>query len=302
MTTKCMIGLSAGFLAMAALPASAQQVSQQPVQTSERHVNDLPGPIQGLTEMQDAGRLLFLVTDENGDGQISQKEAVDAANLSVGGMFFSADANGDGTLSKEEIDQARNQFLNPKPWLRYIVQSVRAAQKGSPGNATPIQGVVAILDTNNDQQYQAAEVRQLVQTTVESAFATIDINRDGQLTPAELNAGVTTAGQMVADAAFQNADADNNGQVSQAEFDKAIVEPANIAFKVADLNHDGQISKNESETIRQVLASKIRMINFPEPSNSPRNTLNRVLGTSNTPKANTSPSTTTNPTAPQPPQ
>ena len=82
------------------------------------------------------------------------------------------------------------------------------------------------------------------------------------------------AGQIV----FQQADTDNNGQISQAEFEKAVIEPSRVAFQVLDLNHDGQISQQEAETARQVLTSKLRMLNVPEAPNSPRNMINSALG------------------------
>lgn len=298
MMIKHVIGKATFALAFASIPAFAQQAVQQPV---ERHPVDLPGPMETLTEMQDAGRFAFMAADENGDGQISQKEAVDAANLSVGGFFFRADANGDGTLSQEEAKQARESFLSGKPWLRYFVTSARNAKAQADGSATqsPMQAIAGILDTNNDKQLQATELRQVVQTTVEAGFTTADTNRDGQLNPAELNAAATSASRAVAQAEFQQADADKNGQISEAEFEKAIVEPSKIVFKVIDLNHDGQISEQEAQTLRQLLASKIQLLNFPEPANSPRNTVNRVLGTSTQPAATAQPAAPTTPAAPR---
>ncbi len=76
---------------------------------------DIPGPIDSLSDLQDTGRMLFKMADENNDGQISQKEAVDAGNLLVGGFFFRADANGDGVLSRDEVRQARDSFLADHP-------------------------------------------------------------------------------------------------------------------------------------------------------------------------------------------
>ena len=63
---------------------------------------DVPGPIDSLQDLQDTGRMIFKLVDENNDGQISQKEAVDAGNLAVGGLFFRADANGDGVVTQDE--------------------------------------------------------------------------------------------------------------------------------------------------------------------------------------------------------
>jgi Ca2+-binding EF-hand superfamily protein len=271
-------------LALASSPARAQ---------ADRKPGDLPGPIDSLMDLQDTGRMVFKIADENNDGQISQKEATDALNHVVGGFFFQADKNGDGVLSQDEARQSREEFLATKPWLRYVVETARAAKPqpntaGQPApntNSKPAAALEAILDTNNDKQLQASEVRQAVTTAVQGFFAQADTNRDNQLSPSELNASVTGIARTAAQAAFQQADADNNGQISQAEFEKAIVEPARVAFRVLDLNHDGQISQQEAQTARQVVASRIRMLNMPEPANSPRNTVNSALG---------------NPTQPQP--
>ena len=65
-----------GLVAMAGT-ASAQQA-------------DTPGPIDSLQDLQDTGKILFKLVDENNDGQISQKEATDAANLAVGRRLSSS--------------------------------------------------------------------------------------------------------------------------------------------------------------------------------------------------------------------
>jgi len=44
---------------------------------SAQITKDVPGPIDSLQDLQDTGRMLFKLVDENNDGQISQKEAVD---------------------------------------------------------------------------------------------------------------------------------------------------------------------------------------------------------------------------------
>jgi len=234
---------------------------------------DLPGPIDSLKDLQDTGPMLFKIADENNDGQISQKEAIDAGNGMVGGFFFRADTDGDGTLSKEELKQARNRILAQKPMLRVIAQRARSAQndeqKTQAENAK--RNVMSLLDSNNDDQIQANEVRTLVQTSVQSLFAAADTNRDGQINPSEVNAAIVGAARAAAQAAFQKADSDGNGQLSQAEFDKAIVEPANAAFKILDANNDGQISPQEAQAATRLVSDRLRMLVVPEPENSPRN-------------------------------
>jgi Ca2+-binding EF-hand superfamily protein len=278
MKTILMSGLAVAAFALAGLPVGAQQApAQKP--------GDMPGPIDSVQDLQDTGKMIFKLADENNDGQISQKEAIDAGNVVVGGFFFRADQNGDGVLSQEEGKQATDAFFATKPWLKYVVDTAKTAKSQERGNTADNQNkqnvagnLLAVLDTNNDKQLQASELRQAVQTTIQGTFATADTNRDGQLTPAELNAAIAGAGRQVAQAAFQQADTDNNGQISQAEFEKAILEPARVAFKVADLNHDGQISREEAQTARQVLVTKLRALRVPEPSNSPRNVINTAIG------------------------
>ncbi|MHC5537122.1 EF-hand domain-containing protein [Singulisphaera rosea] len=234
---------------------------------------DIPGPIDSLQDLQDTGKMVFKLADENNDGQVSQKEATDAGNLLVGGVFFRADANGDGVLSKEELTQARDSVLAQKPILKFVVQKAKAANPAQANAATAnvAQGAMSLLDSNNDGQIQANELRQLVQTSVQGVYAAADTNRDGQMSPMEVNAAVTGLIRSVAQATFRAADADGNGQLSQAEYDKAIVGPANAVFNVLDANGDGQISEQEAQSAQRIVANQIQMLQVPEPANSPRN-------------------------------
>jgi Ca2+-binding EF-hand superfamily protein len=281
MKMRWMFGVNALVIGLWAVPVLAQA-------PAEHRQGDLPGPIDNLSDLQDTGRMLFKLADENNDGQISQKEAVDAGNLLVGGFFFRADQNGDGVLSPDEARQAREAFLSTKPWLRYAIETgkVQLQKDGvtrNSNNKNLLASLAGTFDTNNDKQLQASELRQAVQTAIQGGFATADANRDGQLSPAEVNAAIAGIGRQVAQASFQQADTDNNGQISQAEFLKAIEEPARVAFAVMDLNHDGQLSPQEAQTARQVVASKLRQLNVPEPSNSPRNRINSALGSQTQP-------------------
>src|SRR6059036_3664626 len=106
--------------------------------TATAQTRDVPGPIDSLQDLQDTGRMIFKVVDENNDGQISQKEAVDAANMAVGGLFFRADANGDGVVTQDEARAARDNMLAQKPMVRFLIgraQSVRPAGGATPGAA-----------------------------------------------------------------------------------------------------------------------------------------------------------------------
>lgn len=239
---------------------------------------DAPGPIDSLQDLQDTGKMVFKLADENNDGQISQKEAIDAGNLAVGGFFFRADANGDGVLSKDEAKQARDQFMAQNPLLRVVLAknpNIRAAANGNVPAGTPAgnaaQAFETLLDANNDGQLQASEVRAMVQTTVTALYATADTDRSGGLNPTEVNAAMIGMAKAAAQAAFQAADLDRNGQLSQAEFDKAIIEPAHAVFRTIDANNDGQISQDEAQSAERAIASQVRMFRVPEPANSASN-------------------------------
>jgi Ca2+-binding EF-hand superfamily protein len=233
---------------------------------------DLPGPIDSLQDLKDTGKLCFKLADQNNDGLISQKEALDSANLLVGGFFFRADANGDGTVSKEEARQARDSFLKQRPLLslvleRAIPKARDAAAAANALSANPIKMVGLLLDANNDRQLQATEVRKAVQTAVQGFYETADTNRDGQLSPSELNAAMAGMARSIVQSAVQAADADHNGSLSQAEYDKAIQAPADMLFHVLDANGDGQLSPEEAQEARRMLWRQVKMLGMPD---SPR--------------------------------
>jgi len=246
---------------------------------------DLPGPIDSLSDLQDTAKMAFKLADANNDGLISQKEAVDAGNLLVGGFFFRADANGDGKVSKEEADQARENLLNQRPLLRFVFQRTEqeTAQQGQKANIDQArQNIMNAVDSNHDGSLDATELRQAVQTGVQSLFLTADRSGDGQLDPSELNGAVIEVGRAGLQAAFQTADADKNGAVSREEFDKAIVNPANVVFRVIDANNDGQITNEELRTGIQVLARELKSLKVPEPTNSIPNQIKNAVETTPT--------------------
>jgi Ca2+-binding EF-hand superfamily protein len=227
-----------------------------------------------LDDLEMTGKILFKVADENNDGQISQKEADDAANLMVGGFFFRADTNGDGVLSKEEAKQAGDAFLAQHPLLKVLVDKNRGVQPSAGNaNASPTAMLDSFVDTNHDGNYQASEVRQAVATVVAAFYASADTNRDGFLSPTELNASIVGMANAAEQAAFTMADTDHNGQISVAEFDKAIIEPANAVFRAIDLNNDGQISQQEAQQARDAIMAQVRMLRVPTASNSPKTLL-----------------------------
>jgi Ca2+-binding EF-hand superfamily protein len=259
--TKALGVLGLGLVAMSGT-ASAQR-------------SDLPGPIDSLTDLQDTGRMVFKLVDENNDGQISQKEAVDAGNLAVGGLFFRADANGDGTVTKAEADQARDSLLAQKPMVRFLIDRVQATKPaGATAGTNPAVVFMGLVDANNDGNLQSTEVRQAVQTAVQGLFAAADTNRDGMMSPVEVNAAIAGAFKAAQKASFAAADTDNNGQISQAEFNKALTDPANATFKILDANNDGQLSPQELQQAARIIETQVRRTILPEAPNSARNLIN----------------------------
>jgi len=226
--------------------------------------------MEAVRLIQNVGRTMFMAADINHDGLLSQREATDANNTLVGGFFFHADRDGNGVVTQEEAKAVQESFLNQNPWVRRIVETIEKQQK-SPRESNmpdPIQSFTVLLDTNNDKQIQASEVRELVQTTTQSIFAAADTNRDGQMSPSEINAALAGAARSAAQFGFQQADLDGNGSLSRSEYDKAIIDPAEIVFQLLDLDHNGQISQQEAQQTERTIIQQVRMFQLPEPSNS----------------------------------
>ena len=229
----------------------------------------LPGPIDSISDLQDTAKIVFKLADTNNDDQISQKEAIDAGNLLVGGFFFRADTNGDGVLTEQEAQQARETLFAQQPLLRFVVEQGQADERsaGQSGpecaadrggddqrsqarsrrtwRADPMRTIDNLLDTNHDQKIEATELRQAVQTGVSTLFMMADTNQDGQLSPYELNAAVGEIAKSAVQSVFQAADLDRNNMLSMDEYDKALVEPAHAVFRVLDANADNQLSLQE---------------------------------------------------------
>ena len=255
----CRIAVGAGLLSM--LLAGGARAEDK----------DLPGPIHSIGDLQDVGKLLFKLADTNNDNRISQKEAIDAGNWLAGAFFFRADTNGDGVVTPDEARAAREALFNQRPLLRFIFQRAQAAineQAGAGAVKQEKMNLMNVLDTNHDGNLSASELRQAVQTTVQSLFLTADRNGDGQLDPAEVNQAVVDLGRTAVQTAFNAADTDKNGAVSQAEFDKAIMTPAHVLFKIFDANNDGQISPEEMRSGMQILVQELRSMQVPEAPNS----------------------------------
>jgi Ca2+-binding EF-hand superfamily protein len=239
--------------------------------TASAQSREASGPLNRLEELQEHGRILFKLVDENNDGQISQKEAIDAGNLLAGGFFFRADANGDGVVSADEARQARDTFLAQKPWLRFVIGRVESSRPANSSTSNPAILFMGLVDANNDRQLQASEVRQSVQTAVQGLFALADTNRDGLMSPTEVNAAIVAGVKAAEQATFQTADTNHDGQISKEEFIKALTDPANAAFAILDANSDGQLSEQELQSAGRIVENQIQRAIVPEPANSLRN-------------------------------
>jgi len=305
MRAVAMAGL--GWLALS--PTARAQQPARPAagaNADDHQQGDLPGPIDSLQDIQDTGKMLFKLADTNNDGQISQKEAVDAGNLLVGGFFFRADQNGDGTLTKDEARQAREALFRQQPLLKVVLQrGKKAAKEEGIGNknknananananakdsdaGSPAQNLANLLDSDNDQKLSATELRQAVQSAVQGFFAAGDANRDNQMSPAEINAAMQGAARTAMQASFEQADGNNDGQISKDEFDKALTGPAHVLFGVLDADGNDQLSQQEMQQAMRVVAGQLRMLQVPEPANSLPNRVRsgNVLGAPNAPAA-----------------
>ena len=251
----------------------------------------MPGPIDSISDLQDTAKMVFKLADTNNDGQISQKEAVDAGNLLVGGFFFRADTNGDGVLTEQEAQQAREALFAQQPLLKFAmerakptnlpqgnqaqnVQPIAAGTANDPARVAqslatdPLKTIENLLDTNRDQKIEATELRQAVQTGVSTLFLVADTNQDGQLSPYEMNAAVGEVAKSAVQSVFQAADGDRNNMLSMDEYDKALVEPAHAVFRVLDANADQQLTLEELQRAGQIIADQIERLSVPDPSNS----------------------------------
>jgi Ca2+-binding EF-hand superfamily protein len=261
----------------------------------------LPGPIDSISDLEDTAKIVFKLADTNNDGQISQKEAIDAGNLLVGGFFFRADVNGDGVLTQQEAQQARETLFSQQPLLKFVLERAKPtttaggnqAQNGQPEAAAatndprqlaqrlasdPMQTITNLLDTNHDQKIESSELRQAVQTGVATLYLVADTNQDGQLNMYEINAGIGEIAKSAVQTVFQAADTDRNNMLSTEEFDKALIEPAHAVFRVLDANADNQLSMAELQRAQQIIQDQIQRLRVPDPGNSLANQLRNGSG------------------------
>lgn len=232
------------------------QVAAQQARELGRQLEKMPTPLDSPDDFRDAARLVFMIADADRNGLISQQEAIDGANIAVGGLFFAADADGDGTVTQQEAQTVRERILAQQPLLRVLVQN--AKQRDQAGSQEdPLRAIGLLLDSNNDKNLAATEVRGAVDAAVRGLYIAADTNRDGQMSPDEVNAAAIGLVQAAGEAIFQAADKDRDDAVSQAEFQQAIVEPANVIFAAIDVDGDGRISAEEAKQARSVILGQL---------------------------------------------
>ena len=162
--------------------------------------------------------------------------------------------------------------------------------------ADPTGTISSLLDTNHDQKLAETELRQGVQTAVQSLFVLADTDQNGQLTPYELNAAVGEMAKSAAQSIFQAADTDRNGALSQDEYDKALAEPAHAVFRILDANGDNQLSFDEIQRAERILTDQLQRLRVPDPSNS----LSNQIGSTRTPTGNPGTTVISSPSTPAP--
>jgi Ca2+-binding EF-hand superfamily protein len=107
----------------------------------------------------------FAAMDTNGDGRISIREHVRAAER----MFRIMDADGDGRVTAEEMTAAQEKITGRKPGP----QELSAAEK------------IKAVDVDGDGVLTAAEHA----AAARALFLTMDRNKDGSLSQAEFDSG-----------------------------------------------------------------------------------------------------------------
>jgi Ca2+-binding EF-hand superfamily protein len=146
--------------------------------------------------------------DANKDGQVTQKEAEDAA----GNLFDRLDANHDGAVTREESDAGAQA-------IRHEMLTAHFKQ----------------LDANGDGHLTQDEAK-----IPQRFFDRLDTNNDHVLSLDEFLAQPDFGGKR-REFEFDRADANHDGQVTRAE----ALQAAKARFEKLDTNHDGVVTREE---------------------------------------------------------
>jgi Ca2+-binding EF-hand superfamily protein len=195
---------------------------------------DRPGGDEAKTMVA----LIFQRLDKNSDGKLAKDELTGP----LAERLKRADGNQDGTITKEEL----------------LAAAARLRSSGTDSGTISADGVLRMLDKNQDGQLTADELPDGVAARLKAA----DSNRDGTITRAELEEMLKntprrkgpagSAGRANLQQMFQRADADGDGKLSRDEL------PSQMAERLmqADSDGDGKLSKEELTAARERLENR----------------------------------------------
>ena len=203
--------------------------------------------------------MLFKMADTNNDGQISQKEAIDAGNLLVGGFFFRADQNGDGVAQPGRGASRPARPVPPAAAAPLRREKAKAGCRRPEDGTTPTPNPAKAIGnlstpTTTSRSRRPNSARRSRRASRAFRRGRHQPRRPDQPDRDQRRDHRRRPGPS-AQAAFQQADTDNNGQISQAEFDKAIIEPANVVFAHPGRQQRRQDLAAGAQTAEQIIAS-----------------------------------------------
>jgi hypothetical protein len=130
-----------------------------------------PAAAQSANQVEQAVRQIFVGFDGNGDGNITDKEFMQAGKRD----FAALDTNADSVVSEKE-------FLDPKPRGAAQLKGTELARAKQIWSQQ-----FAGLDADKNSKLSAAEH----ESAEQRSFEHLDSNKDGEITVAEMTAAVT---------------------------------------------------------------------------------------------------------------
>jgi hypothetical protein len=130
-----------------------------------------PAAAQSANQVEQAVRQIFVGFDGNGDGNITDKEFMQAGKRD----FAALDTNADSVVSEKE-------FLDPKPRGAAQLKGTELARAKQIWSQQ-----FAGLDTDKNSKLSTAEH----ESAEQRSFEHLDSNKDGEITVAEMTAAVT---------------------------------------------------------------------------------------------------------------